>query len=462
MTDKTNIPIPATVADCGPFKIIDGNIEEEFYCVFPDKGGLGVLSVPLGEDPDQVAIRLHEYGHLLLVSLGFHKADLPQTVVDKQIDNHWFQVCLDIIVNSFLAHRGCEEISDLPLTVPDINCHDLASIAQIFLRSAGLKSESQIKRKITKILSSEDVAFLEKTNNKLNQWSQQNTLPIKDFFSLINELQKRFGLSNDFVTNWGHIALMGDVGYYESIDDNDDNDNENNVDNASSEILRDFLKSENTIKEQRLMVKKLGLKIDFCDWNEWGNMEIVHLPLTEIHPTRKNARKFRPGFVGAFRYPHRAFIPVSDGSAFAYRQKAKGGTILLDCSSSMALSPNNISHLLDYAPMLTVAGYAGIEECCKKGSLAIFIKNGTTANKSRVREWYKKTDGGNIVDGPALRWLIKQPRPHIWISDGMVTGIRDHSSDNLRLEAKILQKLGNIKRYNNIRDCLKAFKTASP
>ena len=38
---------------------------------------------------------------------------------------------------------------------------------------------------------------------------------------------------------------------------------------------------------------------------------------------------------------------------------------------------------------------------------------------------------GNIVDGPALRWLARQPGPRFWISDGVVTGEGDMQSVDL-------------------------------
>jgi hypothetical protein len=33
--------------------------------------------------------------------------------------------------------------------------------------------------------------------------------------------------------------------------------------------------------------------------------------------------------------------------------------------------------------------------------------------------------GRNVVDGPALEWLARQPAPRFWVSDGQVTGIGD-------------------------------------
>ena len=50
---------------------------------------------------------------------------------------------------------------------------------------------------------------------------------------------------------------------------------------------------------------------------------------------------------------------------------------------------------------------------------------------------------GNIVDGPALRWLAQQPEPRIWISDGQVTGTHDRPSTDLVVDAiRICQQAG--------------------
>lgn len=469
MTDKTRMPLPAAIADCGPFRVTESKNNNGF-CVYPDNGRVGILSVPLGEKPEQFAIRLHEYGHLLLISSGFHNTGLLRIVGRERIDDSWFQSALDVVVNHYLLRLGCEEISYLPLAIRSKGSFEIASAAQTFLRSSGLKIERSIKSKVVKFLRQNmgrsEIKFLETADEKLTHWSRQKQLPVKDFIELIRKLEQIFGESYEENSGWGDIMTAGEAKEAEEGTESDDLDPADankiidRIYTPQTEIYYDLLNTEDRARQEQVLkdiVERGNVTLFDDDWKNWGKMEMARLPLTEIHPTRKNARKFLPGFVGAFRYPHRALLPASDGAAFAYRQKAKGGTILLDCSGSMNLSIRDISNLLYRSPMLTVAGYAGIDG--RNGSLAIFIKNGILASKRTVREWYEDMNQGNIIDGPALRWLIKQRQPRIWISDGKVTGIDDHYSSNLDIEAAILKKWGRIKQFVDIKFCLRAFHT---
>jgi hypothetical protein len=470
MTDKTKIPLPAVITDCGPFIVLDSKKNYNF-CVYPDGDRVGILSVPLGEKPEEFAIRLHEYGHLLLISSGFHNTNLLQILKDELLYASWLQAALDVIVNHYLLRIKCEEISYLPF--PTINTYfnkalDKALAAQTFLRSSGLIGEEEIKLEMVKFLVTNydrsDISFLETANEKLIQWNRLRHLPVKDFIALIQKLEQTFGHTWEGPSNWGDLITNKKAGFTYSTSSIDYSPIFEQTISAQKETCYDLL---NTKYQERQRQVSIGItkgimrksNIEWSDgwWNNWGKMEMAHLPLTEIHPTRKNARKFLPGFVGAFRYPHRALLPAGDGAAFTHRQKAKGGTILLDCSGSMGLPIKDIDNLLYRAPMLTVACYAGNKDI-ETGSLAIFIKNGILASKHTVENWYEERCGGNIIDGPALRWLIKQQQPRIWISDGRVTGIDDTSAKNLNLEAVILKKFGKIKQFIDIEACLKTFR----
>ena len=49
-----------------------------------------------------------------------------------------------------------------------------------------------------------------------------------------------------------------------------------------------------------------------------------------------------------------------------------------------------------------------------------------------------------MVDGPALRWLARQDRPRIWVSDGVVTGVGDDNPNPAMLVevARIIARSG--------------------
>ena len=174
---------------------------------------------------------------------------------------------------------------------------------------------------------------------------------------------------------------------------------------------------------------------------QWGRMKIVRPPLEKQIRNAINALRPRPGFTGAFRYPLRAAIPAMDGRAFGQRRKVAGGTLLIDASGSMHITPQEIEALIERRPAATIAIYSAEG---KIGTLAIVGAKGRSVTK------INNYGGLNVIDGPALEWLGKQKRPRIWISDGCATGLDDQFYANLSIEAVALQKKHKIRRVNSI------------
>jgi hypothetical protein len=72
-------------------------------------------------------------------------------------------------------------------------------------------------------------------------------------------------------------------------------------------------------------------------------------------------------------------------------------------------------------PAVNIAMYNGSGNY---GDLRIIAKNGL-----RVSDEYLNIHSGrgNVIDGPALRWLAEQPARRIWVSDMKVFGKNDSS-----------------------------------
>lgn len=94
------------------------------------------------------------------------------------------------------------------------------------------------------------------------------------------------------------------------------------------------------------------------------------------------------------------------------RQKA-GGTVLIDASGSMGANRDNLSALCALIPTATVGYYSGYDNK-GRGDLNVYAYQG----KRFAGELPEKTmHGGNAVDLPAVRWLMKQQRPWTLVSD---------------------------------------------
>lgn len=168
---------------------------------------------------------------------------------------------------------------------------------------------------------------------------------------------------------------------------------------------------------------------------KWGEMQIQRLDPERSRPIPAVARGRTFCDHGAvLAAPHR--LPV-DGRVFLRRRRQRGGTVLIDASGSMCFGPADLQRITATAPLATVAIYAGRGV---SGTLAIVAARGRMASSNDIGALLGR---GNVVDGPALRWLAQQPEPRIWISDGHVTGTRDRPSTDLVVDAiRICQQAG--------------------
>jgi hypothetical protein len=123
--------------------------------------------------------------------------------------------------------------------------------------------------------------------------------------------------------------------------------------------------------------------------------------------------------------------------------RRNGGSVLIDASSSMSISMNKLFALLQAAPMATIAFYNAATDLHRVGNLWIFAHQGRRAyDLSAVKSIFDK-DGnpllkyrralpseipdthfgwGNVVDFQALQWLLAQPKPRYFLTDGHFTG----------------------------------------
>lgn len=143
----------------------------------------------------------------------------------------------------------------------------------------------------------------------------------------------------------------------------------------------------------------------------WGTMTVHKPPLTQRLPPRWASRKGRPAEEGCA--PKKIGRWCEDMHVFTARKRGRSGTVLLDLSGSMALSPAQVLGMLDAAPAALIATYSGTGG---KGILRIIANRGRRA----ADKWVARNQGGNEVDGPALRWLARQKGPRLWVSDAEV------------------------------------------
>lgn len=418
------IPVPAIAHGKGPFRIRESSNGGGF-CDFRDK----IFSAPLRKDSITArAVRTHEYGHLITDRIGLlaHKK-LMKECAKAGIDQGWANAAADAVVNTFMLTKDLGEIRELPLCLPDDEALAYVpkyTLAQTLLRTDGTKVRMEVKWKLRDLdlLTYEEVNLIDQAAISLSELSCfEKPIRVPFVLTLLSYLQTVFGPFDQPIT----LAGAGDG----------------------------FEKVPSSLVDQGLVNQLSSLIGSQTFSGVWGTMEEVHPPLSKPCQKALQALRHKPGFVGPFRFPHRALLPSGDGMAFAHKRRAQGGTVLIDMSGSMAITESQISELLERIPAVRVAGYASAEGDMTRGRLVLLANRGFRVNNV-WQTCCSLLGNGNIVDGPALQWLRKQIRPLVWLSDGTVTGVDDFCSAQLTSEAISITRTGGIKRVATLNDLL--------
>jgi hypothetical protein len=180
---------------------------------------------------------------------------------------------------------------------------------------------------------------------------------------------------------------------------------------------------------------------------EAGQLRIARARLTRRIAHARGLRAWRASTEGSVvRYTHRWVI---DRAIFRRRGAQSRGTVLVDVSSSMSLADEDLERLLAGTGQgMRVAIYSGQGG---EGELRIVAEGGRRAEGEELARF----GSGNVVDLPALRWLARQPRPRLWISDGKVTGINDQSSPKIREQARAICRRAVIRRVDGVAEAAK-------
>ncbi len=142
---------------------------------------------------------------------------------------------------------------------------------------------------------------------------------------------------------------------------------------------------------------------------------------------------------------------ATDGAVFRSKRVPRVGTVLCDASGSMDLSADDVAALARTIPAGIVGAYGGNYST---GVLRVLAHRGRIASAPNTYD----LPGGNVVDGPALDWLARQPEPRVWISDGRVTGVGDHLDPRCDAERDRILASARIRRVPDIKAALQYFK----
>ena len=161
------------------------------------------------------------------------------------------------------------------------------------------------------------------------------------------------------------------------------------------------------------------------------------LPLTQ-HVNGRIGRKRIASQTGT--NPRRLDRMLTDPErrVFDRRSRGKGGIVLIDQSGSMHLSNEEINAMVAQAPGCVIIGYSHRPNSTETPNIWVL------ANRGKVCQDLPSGNGGNGVDGPAIRFALTHRRtgePFVWVCDGFVTDSSDSCAHHLTDEcAELVMK----------------------
>ena len=172
----------------------------------------------------------------------------------------------------------------------------------------------------------------------------------------------------------------------------------------------------------------------------WGTMEIVKHKLTKKLPPKINGVAKKKSDIGV--NPKAMNRYATDKKIFTSKTKRPGGTVLIDVSGSMDFYIDDIEELVHTLPAATIAMYSGSDrEDIRYEKYDEMIADNTPVGKLQIiasgGKWVENIPSRgqqNLIDGPALDWLGKQPEPRILVSDCRFSGVKKTKSGTMDVD----------------------------
>lgn len=204
-------------------------------------------------------------------------------------------------------------------------------------------------------------------------------------------------------------------------------------------------------------LEELARRANGGERGQWAKMIVDVIPLTR-NIDGKLGRKRIASDTG--RNPRRIDRMLTDPErrVFDRRSRGKGGVVLIDQSGSMHLDTDGINAIVESAPGCVIIGYSH-----QPGSIGV-PNVWILANRGKVVDEVRHGNGGNGVDGPALRFALAHRRagePFVWVCDGDVTdGKGDACYANLTNECAALVAKHGIHMVYDVGEAIAALQRA--
>jgi hypothetical protein len=398
------------------------------------------MAVPVGDTPAEQAIRFHE-----LLHAGLSPAEVPMELLAQLgISRQAVRVAEEVRIN--LAGRYISErfstsgdIRDLADGNEKSTCQEIVNrknwneAVTILLSSVNTRAYRVVKRKLRTVPEwKESIQAIE---NYLN--AQGYNIDAKKSYD-----------RDAAYTTVRHFARDTEPVIYKWVSDK--NGEQATVFTKGFQAVTlplavaidKMFDTEPSPQDTQVMPGKTKRHLDLGS-ELWEEMIIGSTSLTEPTSNFISKRK-RPSMTG--KYPSRPDRLLTDPERRIFREvvRSRGGVVVFDCSGSMGVTHEVVRNAVKQFAGATVLVYSHNRR--GNGNAWVVARNSKMISEAEFDNL--PLHNGNGIDGPALRWAIRQRKTNkdfvLWVSDGQVTGRGDTMRKDLAVECAHLSLRHNI------------------
>lgn len=389
------------------------------------------MAVPVGNSPSEKAVRTHELIHARVSPTRIPVQLMEQIGVTSSSVRTAEEVRVNFLANADLmkrkGHPGTADLcdgSEKGLATKAVENGDWSLALSLYLNTFNTKVHKVVKRKLRTVPQwKESLSVIEKQmkdwdcSRNNHHWEHRVAFTSPITYRYVNG---RFGKTEDVLLGQGFIEYTLPLA--------------EQIDGWIADPPRKTTKVAGGLSRVPNYRKMHG---------QWETLRFGMTSLTESTTSFMGRRK-RPAMTGKF--PSRPDRLLTDPERRIFREtvRSEGGIVVFDCSGSMSVTHQEVRDVVAKYAGVTVVAYTWRGR--NVANAWILARNGRMISESDFEEI--DLNNGNGVDGPILRWAIRQRRSPkdfiIWVSDGFVTGRGDSSTDNLMKECAQLSVRHNI------------------
>jgi hypothetical protein len=396
------------------------------------------ITVPAGDSPAEIAVRTHELLHARISPVSVP----PQLMTQLGVTSSAVRLAEEVRVNVLgsmlekktggeVSVRAMKDGSEKGIADNAVEQDQWQAALSIFLNTYETCEFKTVKRRLRKKEEwREPLSIVEKYLNKRLHAREVSRIIDSTLPTNYKWVDARDGSKGSALLGYGFI----------------------NVTLSLAQQVDEWLLHPPAPRAKGMPTEGKKRPISDGHGTEWEALRFGMTSLTETTTSFIGKRK-RPAMMG--KYPSRPDRLLTDPERRIFREtvRGEGGIVVFDCSGSMSVTHEDVRAVTKKFAGATIVAYTQRGE--HEANAWILARNQRMVSEHEFADI--PLNHGNGVDGPILRWAIRQKKTPkdfiVWVSDGYVTGKGDYSAETLVAECAELSAKHKI---IGVEDCEEA------